>query len=243
MIKFYFNLAPNPTKVALCLEEMGLKYEIVPVDTRKGEQHTPAFLAVNPNAKVPAIVDDDVTVFDSNAILLYLAEKTGQFLPGTSLKARGEMLSWLMFVASGIGPYSGQAVHFRTYAPKPNDYAVNRYTFEAERHWKILERPAGQAPVHVRRYLHHRRHGGVGLVAADRQCDRPGGGGEAAQPAAPSRRDQRAARGGAGAGAEGEVQLQDRDGRGRPALDVPASARRSPDPLPLRERARVGDGR
>jgi len=128
MIKFYFNLAPNPTKVALCLEEMGLKYEIVPVDTRKGEQHTPEFLAINPNAKVPAIIDDGVTVFDSNAILLYLAEKTGQFLPGTSPKARGEMLSWLMFVASGIGPYSGQAVHFRTYAPKPNDYAVTRYT-------------------------------------------------------------------------------------------------------------------
>jgi GST-like protein len=118
---------------------MGLKYEIVPVDTRKGEQHTPEFLAVNPNAKVPAIIDDGVTVFDSNAILLYLGEKTGQFLPGTSPKARGEMLSWLMFVASGIGPYSGQAVHFRTYAPKPNDYAVNRYTFEAERHWKILD--------------------------------------------------------------------------------------------------------
>ena len=119
---------------------MGLKYEIVPVDTRKGEQHTPEFLAVNPNAKVPAIIDDGVTVFDSNAILLYLAEKTGQFLPGTSLKARGEMLSWLMFVASGIGPYSGQAVHFRTYAPKPNDYAVTRYTFEAERHWKSSRR-------------------------------------------------------------------------------------------------------
>jgi len=144
MIKFYFNLAPNPTKVALCLEEMGLKYEIVPVDTRKGEQHTAAFLAVNPNAKVPAIVDDGVTVFDSNAILLYLAEKTEQFLPGTSLKARGEMLSWLMFVASGIGPYSGQAVHFRTYAPKPNDYAVNRYTFEAQRHWGILEERLGK---------------------------------------------------------------------------------------------------
>ena len=86
MIKFYYNLAPNPTKVALCLEEMGLPYELVPVDTRKGEQHTPEFLAINPNAKVPAIVDDGVTVFDSNAILLYLAEKTGKFLPGTSLR-------------------------------------------------------------------------------------------------------------------------------------------------------------
>ena len=138
MIKFYYNLAPNPTKVALALEEMGLQYELVPVDTRKGEQHTPAFLAVNPNAKVPAIVDGDATVFDSNAILLYLAEKTGKFLPGKGDKARGELLSWLMFVASGIGPYSGQSVHFRNFAPEPKDYAVTRYTFEARRHWGII---------------------------------------------------------------------------------------------------------
>jgi GST-like protein len=135
MIKFYYNLAPNPTKVALCLEEMGLPYELMPIDTRKGEQHTPQFLAINPNAKVPAIVDDGETVFDSNAILLYLAEKTAKFLA----PKRGEMLSWLMFVASGIGPYSGQAVHFRNVAPEPKDYAVNRYTFEAQRHWGILE--------------------------------------------------------------------------------------------------------
>jgi len=139
MIKFYYNLAPNPTKVALCLEEMALPYELVPVDTRKGEQHTPQFLAINPNAKVPAIVDGDATVFDSNAILLHLAEKTGKFLPGKSDKERGEFLSWLMFVASGIGPYSGQAVHFRNFAPEPKEYAVNRYTFEAQRHWGILE--------------------------------------------------------------------------------------------------------
>lgn len=144
MIKFYYNTAPNPTKVALCLEEMGLAYELFPVDTRKGEQHAPAFLAINPNAKVPAIVDGDATVFDSNAILLYLAEKTGQFLPGKSLKERGEMLSWLMFVASGIGPYSGQAVHFRNFAPEPKEYAVNRYTFEAQRHWGILEARLGK---------------------------------------------------------------------------------------------------
>jgi len=143
MIKFYYNLAPNPTKVALCLEEMGLPYELVPVDTRKGEQHAPAFLAVNPNAKVPAIVDDGAVVFDSNAILLYLAEKTGQFLPSPSPAARGELLSWLMFVASGIGPYSAQAVHFRNVAPEPKDYAVNRYTFEAQRHWGILDARLG----------------------------------------------------------------------------------------------------
>jgi GST-like protein len=140
MLKFYYNLAPNPTKVALCLEEMGLPYELVPVDTRKGEQHTPQFLAINPNAKVPAIVDGDATVFDSNAILLYLAERTGKFLPGKSDKERGELLSWLMFVASGIGPYSGQAVHFRNVAPEPKDYALNRYVFEAQRHWGILEK-------------------------------------------------------------------------------------------------------
>ena len=140
MIKFYYNLAPNPTKVALCLEEMGLPYELMPIDTRKGEQHTPQFLAINPNAKVPAIVDGDETVFDSNAILLYLAEKTNKFLPAK----RGEMLSWLMFVASGIGPYSGQAVHFRNFAPEPKEYAVNRYTFEAQRHWGILEARLGK---------------------------------------------------------------------------------------------------
>ena len=139
MLKFFYNLAPNPTKVALCLEEMALPYELVPVDTRKGEQHTPQFLAINPNAKVPAIVDGDATVFDSNAILLYLAEKTGKFLPAKSDKERSELLSWLMFVASGIGPYSGQAVHFRNVAPEPKEYAVNRYTFEAQRHWGILE--------------------------------------------------------------------------------------------------------
>src|SRR5258707_3318370 len=144
MIKFYYNTAPNPTKVALCLEEMGLPYELVPIDTRKGEQHTASFLAINPNAKVPAIVDDGATVFDSNAILLYLAEKTGQFLPGKSLAQRGEMLSWLMFVASGIGPYSGQSVHFRNFAPEPKDYAVNRYTFEAQRHWGSVEARLGK---------------------------------------------------------------------------------------------------
>jgi GSH-dependent disulfide-bond oxidoreductase len=146
MIKFYYNMAPNPMKVALCHEEMGLPYELVPVDTRKGEQHAPEYLAINPNAKVPAIVDDGETVFDSNAILLYLAEKTGKFTPAPGSKGRGEMLSWLMFVASGIGPYSGQAVHFRNFAPEPKEYAVNRYTFEAQRHWGILEERLGKQP-------------------------------------------------------------------------------------------------
>ena len=139
MIKFYYSGAPNPMKVALMLEETGVPYEPVPVDTRKGDQHKPDYLAINPNAKVPAIVDGDVTVFDSSAILLYLAEKTGKFLPGKSDKARGELLSWLMFVASGVGPFSGQSVHFRNYAPEKNEYAINRYMYEAQRHYGILE--------------------------------------------------------------------------------------------------------
>jgi len=139
MLRFYFSGAPNPTKVALFLEEAGLAYEAIPVDTRKGEQHKLEYLAINPNAKVPAIVDGDVTVFDSNAILLYLAEKTGKFLPPKSDKLRGELLSWLMFVASGVGPYSGQSVHFRAYAPEKIDYALNRYAYEAQRHFGILD--------------------------------------------------------------------------------------------------------
>ncbi|HSV19073.1 MAG TPA: glutathione S-transferase family protein [Casimicrobiaceae bacterium] len=146
MIKFYFNLAPNPTKVALMLEETGLPYEIVPVDTRKGEQHTPAFRAVNPNGKVPAIVDGDAIVFDSNAILLYLAEKTGQFLPPASSASRGRLLSWLMFVGTGVGPYSGQAVHFQHHAPEKLSYAINRYRFEAQRHFGILDAQLAKSP-------------------------------------------------------------------------------------------------
>ncbi len=143
MIKFYYSGAPNPMKVALTLEETGLAYEAIPVDTRKGDQHKPEFLSINPNAKVPAIVDGDATVFDSNAILLYLAEKTGKFLSGNTPKLRGELLSWLLFVASGVGPFSGQSVHFRHYAPKGNDYAVNRYMYEAQRHYGILDARLG----------------------------------------------------------------------------------------------------
>jgi len=139
MIKFYYSGAPNPMKVALFLEESGLPYEAIPVDTRKGDQHKPEYLAINPNAKVPAIVDGDVTVFDSNAILLYLAEKTKKFMPENTPKARGELLSWLMFVASGVGPFSGQSVHFRNYGPEKIDYAINRYMYEAQRHFGILD--------------------------------------------------------------------------------------------------------
>jgi GST-like protein len=139
MLKFYFNGSPNPTKVALFLEEAGLPYEPKPIDTRAGDQFSAEFLAVNPNGKVPAIIDGDVTVFDSNAILLYLAEKTGKFLPPNLPANRGELLSWLMFVATGVGPYSGQAVHFKHFAPEKVAYANSRYQFEAHRHFAILD--------------------------------------------------------------------------------------------------------
>ena len=139
MLKFFFNGSPNPSKVALFLEEAGLAYEPIPVDTRRGEQFKPAFLAINPNAKVPAIVDDGVVVFDSNAILLYLAEKTGKFLPAPTPANRAETLSWLMFVATGIGPYSGQAVHFKHFAPEKSGYAHDRYQYEARRHFAVLD--------------------------------------------------------------------------------------------------------
>jgi GSH-dependent disulfide-bond oxidoreductase len=139
MIEFYYNEAPNPMKVALLLEELGLAYHAIAVDTKKGEQFSPDFLKVNPNAKVPAIVDNGVAVFDSNAILLYLAEKAQRFVPlGGATPERAQMLSWLMFIASGVGPFSGQSVHFRHAAPEPKEYALNRYDFEAHRHWGIL---------------------------------------------------------------------------------------------------------
>jgi GST-like protein len=145
VIKLYYSLAPNPMKVVLFLEEAGLEYEPIPVDTRKGDQFAPEFAELNPNNKVPVLVDGDATVFDSNAILLYLGEKTGKFLPPNTPKARGELLSWLMFVASGVGPYAGQCVHFRHFAPDPKDYAVERYLFEAKRHFGILnDRLAGR---------------------------------------------------------------------------------------------------
>ena len=148
MLKFYFNGSPNPTKVALLLEELGLPFEPVPVDTRTGDQFKPDFLKVNPNGKVPAIDDDGVFVFDSNAILLYLAEKTGRFLPADAPANRAQLLSWLMFIATGLGPYSGQAVHFRHFAPKDLAYADNRYQFEANRHYGILD-----AHLATRRYM------------------------------------------------------------------------------------------
>lgn len=143
MMKFYYHPSPNPLKVALFLEETETQYEAIPIDTFRGEQHSTEFREINPNGKVPVIVlpgdgnNPPVRVFDSTAILLFLAEKSSAFLGSDD--DRGELLSWLCFVSSGLGPFSGQAVHFQFTAPAGNDYGVNRYRREAERHYEVLD--------------------------------------------------------------------------------------------------------
>src|SRR5258705_2017093 len=143
MIRFYFHPTPNPAKVALVLEETGLAYRLIPSDTSKGEQHTPALRTINPNGKVPAIVDTEgrggkeARVFDSGAILLYLGEKTGRLIGSPA--DRPELLSWLFFIATGIVPFSGQAAHFQHAAPEKLGYAVYGYRIEIERHFEGLD--------------------------------------------------------------------------------------------------------
>jgi len=138
MIHFYFHPSPNPMKVALLLGELDVPFETIAVDIFEGAQHQPEFRKLNPNGKVPVVVDDGVTVFDSHAILLYLAEKHGKFLPLTNTE-RAATLSWLEFIATGLSPFSGQAVHFLHYAPEPIPYAKHRYLKEVERHYQVLE--------------------------------------------------------------------------------------------------------
>ena len=138
MLKLYFHATPNSMKVAVLLEELQAPFDVIGVDIFKGEQHAADFRKINPNAKVPAIVDDGVVVFDSHAILIYLAEKHGKFLP-TASPARATTLSWLELVATGLSPFSGQAIYFLHYAPEDIPYAKNRYLKEVERHYRVLD--------------------------------------------------------------------------------------------------------
>jgi GST-like protein len=144
MLTLYYHPTPNSTKVAVLLEELELPYQVVPVDIMKGEQHAEEFRKVNPNAKVPAITDDGVSVFDSHAILIYLADKHGKFLP-RERAARAATLSWLEFAATGLSPFSGQAAHFLHYAPEDIPYAKNRYVREVERHYRVVEERLSEA--------------------------------------------------------------------------------------------------
>jgi GST-like protein len=144
MIDLYYAPTPNTWKVSIMLEECGLPYRVIPVDILSGEQNNPEFVAVSPNGRVPAIVDQEgpegsQPVFESGAILLYLAEKTGRFL-APSGRARAEAFSWLMWQMSGLGPMAGQTHHFRRYAPPGNEYSAERYVKETSRLYGVLER-------------------------------------------------------------------------------------------------------
>jgi GST-like protein len=144
MIELFFFPSPNGLKASIALEECALPYRIVPVDILRGEQFDPAFLALSPNNKIPALRDPDcaggpLAIFESGAILLYLAEKSGRFLPA-GMHARFEVLQWLFWQVGGLGPMAGQAHHFRAFAPEPVPYAIKRYTDEVNRLYSVLDR-------------------------------------------------------------------------------------------------------
>jgi len=151
MIDLYALTSPNVQKIFIMLEECGLPYKQTKVDVWAGEQFKPEFLKVNPNAKVPAIVDHEgpggkpFTVFESGAILLYLAEKTGKFLPADR-RDKYEAIQWLMVQLTGVGPAFGQTVHFKMMAPAGNDYSLSRYTTEMKRLYALLEKRLGETP-------------------------------------------------------------------------------------------------
>jgi len=145
MIDVYTWPTPNGHKVHIALEELGLAYRVQPINIGQGDQFAASFLDISPNNKIPAIVDDNgpdgqpISIFESGAILLYLAEKTGQLMPSDP-RERYATLEWLMFQMGGLGPMLGQAHHFRQYAPETIDYAVNRYTNEAARLYGVMDR-------------------------------------------------------------------------------------------------------
>ncbi|HVA83282.1 MAG TPA: glutathione S-transferase N-terminal domain-containing protein [Candidatus Binataceae bacterium] len=151
MIDLYYWPTPNGHKVTIFLEETGLEYKIVPVNIRKGEQFAPEFLKISPNNRMPAIVDTDgpggkpFSLFESGAILLYLAEKTGQLMP-SEMRARYRVVEWLMFQMANVGPMLGQAGHFRNAAPEKIPYAIERYTNESRRLFNVLDQRLAENP-------------------------------------------------------------------------------------------------
>ncbi len=146
MIDLYHWPTPNGHKVTIFLEEAGLPYRIHPVDIGKGEQFRPEFLAIAPNNRIPAIIDQEpagggkpISLFESGAILLYLAEKTGKFL-AKDLRGRAETLQWLFWQMGGLGPMAGQNGHFNTYAPEKIPYAMERYVNETNRLYGVMNK-------------------------------------------------------------------------------------------------------
>ncbi len=148
MIDLYTWATPNGHKASIMLEETGLDYRVHPVDIANDEQFAPEYEAINPNGKIPAIVDQDgpgggpLTVFELGAILIYLAEKAGQFLSAEP-RERSQTMQWLMFQVGGLGPMLGQAQHFRRFAPQPVPYAIERYSKEAGRLYRVLDSRLG----------------------------------------------------------------------------------------------------
>ncbi len=147
-IDLYAWPTPNAYKISIFLEEAGVPYRVLPVDIGRGDQFAPDFLAISPNNRMPAIVDPEgpgatpISVFESGAILVYLAEKVGQFLPADA-RSRVRVLEWLFWQMAGVGPMIGQAGHFVRYAPEKIPYAIERYTNEAKRLTQVLDRQLG----------------------------------------------------------------------------------------------------
>lgn len=144
-VDFYYWPTPNGQKVAIVLEELGVNYKLHPINISKGEQFTPEYSRISPNQRMPAIVDHvvDTSVFESGAILLYLAEKLGKFIPSDP-KGKSEVTQWLFWQMSAFGPMLGQAVYFRQYAPEPVPLAIERFTRETERLYKVLDKQLEQ---------------------------------------------------------------------------------------------------
>jgi GST-like protein len=158
MIELHYWTTPNGHKITMFLEETGLPYRIVPVNIGKGDQFKPEFLAIAPNNRMPAIIDDEpadggapVSVFESGAILVYLAEKTGQFMPA-DLRGRVEVMQWLFWQMGGLGPMAGQNHHFGTYAPEKIPYAIDRYVNETNRLYGVLNKRLSDRPFVVGDY-------------------------------------------------------------------------------------------
>ena len=151
MIDLYTWKTPNGRKASIMLEEVGLPYRVHPIDISNNEQFAPSFLAISPNNKIPAIVDQDgpggqpLALFESGAILIYLAEKTGKLLPADP-RGRAETLQWLMFQMGGVGPMLGQAHHFRKFAKEQIPYAIARYSDEAQRLYGVMDKRLGDSP-------------------------------------------------------------------------------------------------
>jgi GST-like protein len=151
MIDIYFWPTPNGYKITVMCEEVGLKYNIIPVNIGAGDQFKPEFLQISPNNRMPAIVDHDgpdgkpIAIFESGAILMYLAEKTGKLMPSDP-RGKYNVIQWLMFQMASVGPMLGQAHHFRVYAPEKLEYAINRYTNEAKRIYNVIDKQLSQTP-------------------------------------------------------------------------------------------------